>query len=153
MTGRIICGFPGVGKSYLAEHNPDFIDLESSDFDKQHFPDNYVQCIKQHYLAGKTVLTSTHKEVLQELINDDDIKIFMICMPHLSLKKEYLDRYRYRKWGVKSYTNHGFATFMEKNFDNFLNDLDQLNRQHMKVFTITLMDGQNLSDVMVGAKP
>ena len=51
LKGKVICGFPGVGKSTLFKELEDsdylVLDSDSSTFDKTKFPENYIEHIKE----------------------------------------------------------------------------------------------------------
>ena len=123
----IVCGFPGVGKSYLADR-ADCVDLESSNFkfggNHSHrdydntrqqtavWPVNYVDAAIAASESGKIVCLSTHKEVRDELtargLN------FFVVYPASVRKEEFL----------LSYTKRGsdprFVDFMRDNWDTLL---------------------------------
>jgi hypothetical protein len=92
MFPRIICGFPGVGKSTLfANSQGKITDSDSSKFDKSQFPQNYINHINQKLDEGYTVLCSTHKIVRDALVaNGMD---FVLVYPALNCRDEYIDRY------------------------------------------------------------
>lgn len=114
--GRIISGFPGVGKSFLTKTITSVIDSDSSKFDKKDFPNNYVKNIKKHNKNGKIVLVSSHKEVRDILIKEGLLE--RIYYPKIELKEEYLLRYKERGSPVE------FINFMRKNWESFINCLD-----------------------------
>lgn len=89
---KIICGFPGVGKSFLCEQTG-WHDSDSSKFSRdRHWPVNYLH----HLLRLEGVaLVSTHKEV-REVLSVTMHTPFYLCYPDLSCKEEYLQRYERR---------------------------------------------------------
>ena len=94
----IICGFPGIGKTSLINNN-DFSylkikDLDSSHFNKEHFPNNYVDEIEKKAKNYDIVLVSTHESVRQELFLR---RIhYYVVYPQLDRKLEYKVRYMNR---------------------------------------------------------
>ncbi len=104
----IICGFPGVGKTHLAKKY-NLHDSDSSKFDKDFFPSNYIDHIKS--LTG-IVLCSTHSEVRKALSasNLDYISV----IPSWKLKDEYLQRYKDRG------NPESFINMMDENWDDFI---------------------------------
>ncbi|QLI71460.1 uncharacterized protein G6M90_00g078880 [Metarhizium brunneum] len=75
-TGLIICGFPGIGKSELADQPllvPDYriIELDSAGFFSFHgsanFVAEYCKALKEACQRNTIVLASTHDEVLDQL--------------------------------------------------------------------------------------
>jgi len=62
----IICGYAGIGKSYLAHNFPNIIDLESTPFEKDW--DRYYKCAKHYSNQGFLVLLSCHKEIRERVL-------------------------------------------------------------------------------------
>lgn len=139
---RIISGFPGVGKSYLAQNtNKIVIDSNSSSFscDDKLFPDNYMEHIKKLQHPETTcdlILVSTHERVRQGLV-DRDMQ-FTLVYPSIELKAEYLQRFADR--GCVD----NFIDFMEKNWEVFI---EQLQAQE-GCGRIVLGEGMFLSDII-----
>lgn len=131
---KIYAGFPGVGKSYLFKscqgQNIKISDSDSSLFSwttnsegekvrNPEFPANYVNHIqKLKEEKYDVILVSTHKEVLQALI--DAGIMFVIVAPHRSLKQAYLERYRQRN------SPEGFIALLDSKWDEFMDDIDSL---------------------------
>lgn len=93
----IISGFPGVGKTSLYNSKSDdliILDSDSSTFDKSEFPENYIKHIKENIGKVDIILVSSHKDVRLAL-DSNKIK-YILIYPNLSLKEEYLERYRLR---------------------------------------------------------
>jgi len=86
-----IAGFPGVGKTYYAQHNKCH-DSDSSKFAKDlAWPKNYIKHLKT---LGGIVLTSTHSVVRDALA---DAKMpFVLVYPEAERKDMYLRRYAER---------------------------------------------------------
>lgn len=96
--GKVICGFPGVGKSTLYKElkssKVKVLDSDSSTFDKSEFPANYIKHIKEKTAEGYTILASSHDTVRDALVK---AKIpFVLVYPAQNLKKDYLERYEDR---------------------------------------------------------
>ena len=131
---KIYAGFPGVGKSYLFKkcqgQNIKISDSDSSLFSwvedengekvrNPEFPTNYVAHIQKLKEEGyDIILVSTHKEVLQALV--DAGIMFIIVTPHRSLKDAYLERYRQRN------SPEAFVTLIENKWDEFMDDIDSM---------------------------
>jgi hypothetical protein len=138
---KIICGFPGVGKSYLFSN--EFKDLkiqdsDSSTFDKKDFPKNYIDHIKSQIGHLDVHLVSTHNDVIAGLINEG--LSFSIVYPDISLKDEYLKRY------VDRGSPEGFVKLLDEQWDNFIGDIESI--QNLNVILIKLSKGQYLKDVL-----
>jgi len=112
---RVFCGFPGVGKSTLVNNNhlisQKVLDSDSSKFDKQYFPDNYISHIKETIENNKYILASTHKTV-RDALAINKIRYF-IFMPEYGLKDEYIERY------IKRGSPESFVKLMDDNWDSF----------------------------------
>lgn len=147
----IICGFPGVGKSCVANNRTNILDAESSAFswkvDPEHpekdmvrnpdFPDNYIRYVEKNMAiyACDVVLASSHGEVRNEL------KMrgipYIIVAPRRELKNEYLIRYLQRGNNIE------FIELLNDKWDAFL---DEIERDGAPV--IWLGSGEYMSDVL-----
>ena len=133
----IIAGFPGVGKSWLKNKYGDKIsDSDSSQFPKDEFPQNYINHIKSLIGNKIVILVSTHKEVLQELENNNID--YILVYPNRELKDEYLERYKQRG------SPEGFINLLNNKWDEFHNDLE--NTKPFK--RIVLNKGEFLKDIL-----
>ena len=140
MNPRIICGFPGIGKSHLAKHN-DWQDSDSSQFSwispgvrNPDFPHNYVQHIQT---SGKNHLVSTHKAVRDEFAKQNIP--FVLCYPERQCKEEYIQRYRQRG------STPAFLQLLSEKWDEWITEMENESRaaQHL-----VLQPGQFASDVL-----
>lgn len=113
---KVICAFPCTGKSSLSNSpeakNLKILDLDSSGFDKDDFPQNYVRAIKDNLYDYDIILVSTHEEVLREL-ETNEIRPHLV-MPKESDLNEYVGR-MYRRGDTKV-----FIDFIINNWDNFV---------------------------------
>lgn len=118
MMTKVICGFPGVGKSTLFANRGDLkvVDSDSSKFDKAHFPANYIAHIKQKLAEGCLVLCSTHAAVRQAFV-DEGID-FVLVYPKRECKSEYLSRY------VSRGSPAPFVYMMDEKWDFFISDCE-----------------------------
>lgn len=94
---KIICGYSGIGKSYVARQMPEIVlDLESSNYDKSPdvWPNNYVDDIitySEEFDDDHYILCSCHEEVRLELENRGIS--FVIVAPKADLFYEYSRRW------------------------------------------------------------
>ncbi len=130
---KIVCGFPGVGKSFLSK-NIGCNDSDSSKFDKRHFPHNYIRYIKT--LSG-IILVSTHA-VVRDALFDNSLR-FSICYPERSLKSEYIERY------AKRGSSKLFLITLSKNWDGWISEMENERRATNHY---VLKHGQYLSDII-----
>lgn len=122
-SGKVICGFPGVGKStyvkdFKKENGDKILDSDSSKFDKKDFPNNYIKHIKETIKEGKTILASSHDVVRNALIKE---KIpFTLVYPDKKCKDEYLKRYEKRG------SPESFIKLLSDNWDNWIDQCDAI---------------------------
>lgn len=150
ITGLVICGYPGIGKSTVAVNRNDICDAESSAFSHpfnaetgeqelcSDFPANYVDFVKKMAsdLGGyKYVLCSCHKTVRDELRKQG--VPFVNVIPHFNRKDEYMQRY------LKRGDSALFIQCMYDNWDEWHDEID-----NSGVATIHLWEGQNLADIL-----
>lgn len=118
---RIICGFPGVGKSTLVRklREKDFpiLDSDSSTFDKSQFPQNYIEAIKNAINNGYWVLVSTHAEVRQALVKEG-LEYVLVRPKDIRYKDEYMRRYRERG------SPEAFLKLMDAKWEEFFKDVE-----------------------------
>jgi hypothetical protein len=125
----IIAGFPGVGKSHCVKECPDkMLDLDSSSFSwvmnsngektrNPDFPENYIDAIEKASHDYKVIFVSTHEDVVKGLSGR---RIgFIVVHPDISLKEEYLQRYRDRK------SPQNFIDLLDANWDTWINDFER----------------------------
>lgn len=125
---RVICGFPGVGKSSLFRNRGDskIVDSDSSTFDKAEFPANYIAHIREKLAEGYTVLCSTHAEVRAALVQAGIP--FALVYPKLDCRDEYMQRYTERG------SPDAFIGMMFKNWEKFVQGCaDQAGCKHVEL--------------------
>jgi hypothetical protein len=127
-----ISGFPGIGKSYIANEN--IADSDSSLFSKDGFPTNYIDFITTQ---NKPIqLISSHKEVRKEL----EIRniAYTLVYPAINLKEEYIQRY------INRGSTEAFIAFISSNWESFILDIEK--EKHPTL--IKLEQGQYLKEVI-----
>ncbi|QAY01154.1 hypothetical protein ZPAH1_orf00137 [Aeromonas phage ZPAH1] len=141
---KVYSAFPGSGKSFLTKNNK-FVqykvkDLDSSEFNKDQFPDNYLSAIFDEIKRDEVdfLFVSTHPEVIQGLV-DQGIDIYLVYPEkkvderhsiwaeneNNALKEIFMDRYTSRGSPTE------FVQYMDKNFWDFVDQLDQLDNTHI----------------------
>ena len=117
----LICGFPGIGKSFIKDElrYPVF-DSDSSKFSKTNFPQNYVSKIKDtisKYPTSEIILVSTHEVVRKEL-REQGLE-YILVYP----KKESLQDYLVRYYNRGSSTS--FIDLVKKNWNKFIESCEE----------------------------
>ncbi len=113
ISNKIICGFAGIGKSYLAKEKATWVDLESTPFDKNW--DLYTDVAIHMQKNGYTPMVSCHKE-LRNVLREKGAD-YIVVIPNIKDKQNYIQRYKYRG------NDNRFIELFENNWDNFINDI------------------------------
>lgn len=133
---QVVAGFPGVGKSTLTKEDPSIGDSDSSQFDKEYFPGNYMAHVRNRMVADKLTLVSSHDIVRQALVKS---KIdYILVYPALECKDEYLKRYNKRGSELK------FIDLLERNWNDWIKDC----QAQEGCIHVVLQPGQFLADVI-----
>jgi hypothetical protein len=111
---KIICGFAGIGKSYLAINKERFVDLESTPFQKNW--DLYSDVAIHMQKNGYTPMLSCHKE-LRELLKQKGAD-YVVVLPEKDHKDNYLERYRQRG------NNADFIKLLDENFEKWIEEIE-----------------------------
>lgn len=138
---KVVCGFPGVGKSHCAR-TYGFLDSDSSNFSwlpsgerNPDFPRNYVENLYKN--LHRSVLASTHLEVRNELVKQ--AVPFVLVYPHRNCKEEYIERYRHRGSPQK------FIDLLNNNWETWILEMEVEFRARRKY---VLNEGEYLSDII-----
>lgn len=134
--GVIIPGYPCIGKSSIAGSNFNIpvIDLESSNFDKNNplWSVEYVKIAHDLAKQGFVVMTSTHKHIIDTLLNLNDVEICTIC-PCRELYTEWVVR------ATKRYESTGLEKdkrALDRIIDYYKSDIDDLIYSGLPNYTI-----------------
>lgn len=139
----IILGFPGVGKSTLAQEEG-YQDSDSSLFSwdptkprtrHPEWPNNYLDHLEEA-TKSKVVFASTHAEVREGLIARGIP--FTLVYPSLEMKREYIQRY------VDRGSPEKFIELLESQYETWIREL--MNQEGCDHFVLT--SGQYLSDIL-----
>lgn len=124
----IISAFPGCGKTTTTSKLKDkykILDLDSSDFDKKDFPQNYINTIKEKINEYDIIFISSHDKTRSELTNQG-IE-YILFYPSLERKEEMIDLYKNRG-------NDGvFIDLMRTHYHHFLDSVANDENASMKV--------------------
>ena len=135
----IVSGFPGIGKSNLAQNSSLRVqDSDSSKFPKDKFPANYIKHIQTTYKDYDITLVSSHQLVREALVAAG--LDFWLVYPQADLKNEYLRRY------ARRLSPPEFIKMMDENWDSFIQSCQaQQGAKHLQ-----LKSGQYLDNVIGG---
>lgn len=137
----IICGFPGVGKSVMAQQS-NWVDLESTPFEKDW--SRYAKVAKHMSDSGYVVMVSTHSEMLDALekLNED----YIIVIPPLT------DDYIYKKRYEERDNTPEFINKVMESWTHWLNDIIDRPSPYKTVIILESDSGiKELSKKFIGA--
>ena len=152
-AGQIVVGYQGVGKSTLAFHNTNVIDLESSNFFVDGKRDEmwyvpYCNVARSLARQGYTVCASSHEVVRKEL-ERKPANTQVIVYPALTLKDDWIRSLKYRYEQTKSEKDFKALKNAEQCYEQNITDLaNQTGFEHIE---ITSMD-YNLQNMLVQRK-
>lgn len=132
----VICGYAGVGKSYLAHNYPNIIDLESTPFEKDW--DRYFKCGKHYSDQGFLVLLSCHKEIRERVLKmpyDERITIF----PYIGDKNLFETRYKERG------NTQEFINIQMEHWTEWTSEKNRLLGEHLEY----MKSGETLYDTII----
>ena len=129
MKTIIISAFPGMGKSYTANHLSQYkmFDLESSNYSwieidegKVHnpmFPQNYIEIIKKLVYQGsyQVIFISSHK-IVRQALQHNKMRYYFVY-PDISLKDEYIRRFKQRG------NDQQFVKLLEQNWEQWISQI------------------------------
>jgi len=137
----IICGYAGIGKSYLAKNFPNVIDLESTPFEKDW--ERYVKCAVHYHKQGYLVLVSCHKE-MRTLLCDIDKGVYYD--QRITIVPDKDDQLAY----IRRYLDRGnTAEFIKTQMDNWDKWLDEDTNRLLGENWIVMQKGETLYDCLV----
>jgi hypothetical protein len=119
MSAIIISAFPGMGKSYAFNALKDkikILDSDSSKFNKDDFPSNYIKHIKDNIADNDIIFVSSHKEVRDALeIEGIDYDLFY---PSKERRNEFLENY------VSRHSPSGLIQKIDNNWPEWIDEID-----------------------------
>lgn len=137
MQSIIIMGFSGIGKSFLAEHIDNAIDIDSGLIhDGFLSKEQYINKIKKSLGVYKYILVGTQQFIRDEVVVMNEISVLMY--PDLASKRSYILRYMGRN------NSYHYLKRISENWDRYIDSL-----MNDKRFTyIMLQDGKFLYDYL-----
>ena len=132
----LISAFPGTGKSHLFKNNKELkiLDSDSSTFDKDGFPNNYIEHIKENIGKVDIICISSHKEVREALVDND--LMYILVYPNIELKEEYIKRYKERG------NEQVFIDMIGEKWEEWITDVSK----QEKCLKVELQKGEFLGD-------
>jgi hypothetical protein len=149
MRTKIVSAFPGVGKTTYHKNNPETtLDSDSSGFSwvidehgnktrNPHFPQNYIDHIKQNIGKYNYIFVSSHKEVRDALL--DNCLFFYLVYPDDERKDEFIQRYRDRG------NDENFIKLVDSKWDEWMSEFYWADRGCEKLYAYKEW---NLEDVL-----
>ena len=116
---KVYSAFPGTGKTTYSEISSlNVIDLDSSGFDKEDFPENYIKHIKEKIedTSVDIILVSSHSTLRNTLV-ENEIP-FVLVHPDRSLKKEYIKRFKMRG------NPESFIKLLDEYWDDWISEME-----------------------------
>lgn len=119
----VLAGFPGVGKSHafslLTAMGYKVLDSDSSKFDKEHFPLNYLAHINTVISKGEVnVLFVSSHDTVRDAMDQEGIDYYLVY-PALELKEAYLQRY------VNRGSPPEFVKLVNDNWIGWITDIEE----------------------------
>ena len=149
--GKIVCGFPGIGKSTYITKNfiiGHWIDFESSNFNKNN-PEwyiDYCKCVIDLTRQGYNVFCSTHAPVVKYLSENTKINI---VFPSDKIEKDWVERLQKRYDSDSSDKNKRALKFGKEHLIeaiNFLKD-NYTDNKNINLVEIEIID-YKLEDIL-----
>ncbi len=149
MRTKIVSAFPGVGKTtYHKKHPETTLDSDSSNFSwivdeygnktrNPHFPQNYINHIKENIGKYKYIFVSSHKEVRDALL--DNCLYFYLVYPENNRKEEFIQRYKNRG------NDDNFIVLLDSKWDEWMSEFYWVDRGCEKLYAYK---DWNLEDVL-----
>lgn len=142
----VVSGFPGVGKSYacdeLSYEGYNVKDMDSSEFDREAFPDNYLNEIEVLLKKKKldVLFVSCHEEVRRGLENRG-IK-YVLVYPEEYLKAEYIRRY------VNRGSSEMFVSLLDDNWTDWIEKLEHEEADELKTIRVIMDEDDYVLDIV-----
>lgn len=133
----IICGYAGIGKSYLAHNFPNIIDLESTPFEKDW--DRYFKCAKHYSKQGFLVLLSCHKEIRERVVEELPYGERITIFPCINDKELFRKRYEQRG------NTEEFIKLQMNNWEKWTSENNKLFTEHLEY----MESGETLYDTII----
>lgn len=137
----IICGYAGIGKTFLGKNYPMVMDLESTPFEKDW--DRYAKCAVHYHKQGYLVLVSCHKEIRERILDCQNGVFYgerLTIVPNIADKNWYRQRY------VDRGNTLEFINIQMENWEKWLNEKD--NRFLTEQWEV-MGQGENLYDCII----
>ena len=128
MSAILVSAFPGMGKTYaynLFNKDIKITDSDSSHFNKDDFPENYIKHIKENIPNYDLIFISSHKEV-RDMLDMEGID-FDLFYPDKSRKNEFIENY------VARHSKMDFIRKVDNNWDDWIDEIEKENNPHCHI--------------------
>ena len=125
---KVISAFFGCGKTTATLKLKDkkrILDLDASLFYNNNFPKNYIDCLKENIDKYDIIFVSSH-EIIRGEMNKNNIE-YILYYPDISRKNEIIELYK------QSGNNERFLKFINNNFDNFIESIENDKYSKLKI--------------------
>lgn len=153
----IIMGYPGIGKTTLANGDYRFIDLDSSNplltglIKKKHWERQYVGTAIYLSKKGYHVFVSTHPEVIKEVIARDGNNA-LIVFPSKDIKEYWLEKLLDRYKSLPNRQTHNAWRRARDHFDEDIEELSNVKCHQIVLETESYDLKKGLVHVITGLK-
>ena len=141
MDTLIICGFPGVGKTFAVENIERYkiLDADSSEFSwiiplrpdgtrnrNPYFPNNYIEHIKDNMGKYDIIFVSSH-DIVRKALKESKLN-YVVVIPYRNLKNHYIERLINRE------SNVGLIKAVLNNWDNWLSSIETIDGVFTRIY-------------------
>lgn len=153
----IIMGYPGIGKTTLANGDYRFIDLDSNStlltglFRKKGWEKQYVSTALYLSRKGYHVFVSTHPEVIKRVVAMDGNNAILVY-PDPSLKEEWIKKLYKRYDGQRKRSTHNAWTRAKDHFDDDIFELQKVKCHQIGLISMDYDLKKDLTHVITGLK-
>ena len=127
IEGKVIVGFPAIGKSTLSFNYPYVIDLESNNFFASgkrcdNWYKVYCNIARDLCRQGFYVMVSSHKDVRDELAKQPALRQ-CIVYPSLDLEEKWINRLKWRYQSSLAEKDYKAFDYVSKHYTDSIRDM------------------------------
>lgn len=138
MNTLVVSAFHGTGKSYCSWNSEKYKILDShfGRFGRAHFPDNWIEHIKNNIGKVDFIFVSS-QELVRNALTEANIP-FMLIYPNINLKDEYIKRCQDRG------SDQAFIDRLDKKWDTWITKLGSVKHNE----SVVLDSNRFISDII-----